>query len=191
MTQFLSQMMKLPMAVVVYSIEMFVKTMQGMRSIADQGIDVMVGGIAQTLGDASNRERDRPGDAMDGVPGHDSKTTDQTLREEERNMPDLDLGGDDLKVVNYSIVFDKPDEEKILQPKEQDLVDYATDGGSYGGLKIAEFFDKHPVMKTTIEEKDRRYVKFIYQVERRLRKGIANYEKRKVELLKEISGKIG
>src|SRR5262245_25858289 len=47
MAQFVSQMLKLPLTALVFTMEMFVKTMQGLRRIADQGIDAMMGVASQ------------------------------------------------------------------------------------------------------------------------------------------------
>jgi len=45
--RFLTQLMKLPMAALAYSVEMFVKTIQGLQKIADQSVDLVVSGTSQ------------------------------------------------------------------------------------------------------------------------------------------------
>ena len=52
-------------------------------------------------------------------------------------MPDWDLSGDDLKYVSYSVLFTREDFEATLQKQQQEIVDYDTSGGSFGGLKVA------------------------------------------------------
>jgi hypothetical protein len=212
MTQFLNQMMKFPLAIFVYSLEMLTKTMQGMRSVTDQGIDTIISEVTQTLGGTGRSEVTLAGHMIDTPASHSTKSILQTPQKEDRSMPDIDLGGDDLKYVSYSIVFTKRDYETNLQPEKQELVDYATDGGSYGGLKIAEFFEQvtqgkiprptswepsyavpeRPVAGQTweIPRDDRKYVKFIYHVDRHLPKGEAEYERDKVKILREIRDRI-
>jgi hypothetical protein len=53
-------------------------------------------------------------------------------------MDDQDLSGDDLKVVRYRILFTKPDLEYTFEEK-QELINYSTNGGSLGGLKVGQF----------------------------------------------------
>ena len=59
-------------------------------------------------------------------------------------MADQDLSGDELKYVSYSILYTKADKEDTLQAEKQEIVTYATDGESFGGLKIAEFAVANP-----------------------------------------------
>jgi hypothetical protein len=207
-------MIKFPLAIFVYSIEMFTKTMQGMRRMADQGVDTVVNGLAQTLSSTLSSESDPAKPTPDPATSYNVKVT-STSQKEERKMADLDLSGDDLKYVRYSIVFTKRDNETTLLPEREELVDYATDGGSYGGLQIAAFFERagrgdepRPAFKEsgyaplepvpgqpdrqrwTIPPEDRKYVKFIYRVDRRLPKGEAEYSRDQVRVLREIRDEI-
>ena len=50
-----------------------------------------------------------------------------------------DLSGEAPKFVTYSIVFTKRDFEATLQHEREEVVDYDTDGGSFGALKVSEF----------------------------------------------------
>jgi hypothetical protein len=98
---------------------------------------------------------------------------------------DEDLGGDDIKLVSYTILFTKRDFEVVLQTERQ-VIDYATDGGSFAGLKVAKFMEHlrrngipwpsawkerpsgeyqevgHPIRD--IPEGERKYVSVIYRV---------------------------
>jgi hypothetical protein len=214
MTQFLNQMMKLPLAIFVYSLEMLTKTMQDMRGMTEQGIDTIISEVTQTLGGTRRSEVTLAGHMIDIPASFSTKAISQTPQKEGRSMPDSDLGGDDLKYVSYSIVFTKRDYETTLQHEQQELVDYATDGGSYGGLKIAEFFERvgrgdprtprperweasygvpaqpTPGQTWEVPEDDRKYVKFVYHVDRHLPKGEAEYERDKVRYLREIRDRI-
>jgi hypothetical protein len=102
---------------------------------------------------------------------------------------DQDLGGEDLKVVRYRIVFTKPGLEVIFK-EEQEIINYATNGGSLGGLKLGQFMgrvargevdrpdtwmesgNEYPPGATgtrgwQIPEEDLRYIEFQYEVIRR------------------------
>src|SRR5215216_2163316 len=176
MMRLLNQMIRLPLTAFVYSLEMFVKTMQGIQRIADRSIDEMVIGVTETLGDSG----------------------DQITQKEDANMSDQDLSGDDLKYVSYSILFTKRDLEATLKEEKQDLVNYSTNGGSYGGLKLAHFMKKvfekkikrpevwrennyPPDAKDdtdwTIPKEDEKYITFVYWVDRRIPKQSKEYDR--------------
>jgi len=93
-------------------------------------------------------------------------------------------------VVRYRIVFTKPGLEVILE-ENQEIIDYATDRGSLGGLKVGHFMNQmargevsrparwkevgndYPPGATgdkgwSIPEEDLQYVGFEYQVIRRV-----------------------
>src|SRR5712664_4608174 len=46
------QMMMLPLTIFVQGMELFIKTIQGMQRVAENGMDVMVGGTTQAPGEA-------------------------------------------------------------------------------------------------------------------------------------------
>jgi hypothetical protein len=109
-----------------------------------------------------------------------------------------DLGGDDLKYVMWSIVFTKPGEERILQPQQEELVNYAADERSYAAVKIAQYLNGtnrgHRTRATArsaqaepeserleeaggqrenglrIRPEDQKFIVFLYRVDRRLAK---------------------
>lgn len=96
--------------------------------------------VGPTLpGDASrdsNVEWTNQPDRLTGEPG---QTGDTFTRRETQQMPVIDLGGDDIKRVTYCITFDKTDfVATLLEGKE--TIDYPTDEGSFGGLKMGRLF---------------------------------------------------
>src|SRR5690349_21314486 len=137
---FLNQMLMLPVAALLYSMEMFAKTVQGIQDMVSHSMNTMAGEITQLFDNAPSGQSDVPSAIPNDTHGGRAQTTSQTVQQEERHMYDQDLGGHDLKYVRYSIVFTKRDYEATLQPERLELVDYATDGASYGGLKLVEFF---------------------------------------------------
>jgi len=126
-------------------------------------------------------------------------------------MSNLDLSGDDLKDVRFSILFTKRDLETPLKGETSDVVNYSTTGGSYGAIKIGEFLedvkkhgaDRPPVWKENkyppgvagdkyfeIPTVDKKYITFQYTVESRMPKGAKEYDKRTVEVLTDIKDSI-
>ena len=122
-------------------------------------------------------------------------------------MGDQDLSGEDLKVVRYRIIFTKRDYEATLERADEEVVDYPTDGGSLGGLKVAHFMGRvkdgkvklpaewkgknYPVKNPprtgwTIPPEDERYITFLYEVIRRVEREEAAYEKDEVKVLRQI-----
>jgi hypothetical protein len=209
---FFNQMLMLPVAALLYSMEMFAKTVQGIQGMVSHSMNTMAGEITQLFDNAPSGQSDVPSAIPNDTHGGSAQTTSQTVQQEERHMYDQDLGGHDLKYVRYSIVFTKRDYEATLQPERLELVDYPTDGASYGGLKLVEFFSHtfpHPVEWTGVDpyppghetqpqlsiedipSEDRKYVTFIYQVDRRLPRTEEDYEKRQARALEAISRKIG
>lgn len=150
----LAYMLKLPVGVCVTCMELMLKGMREFQGIFDEAADNLVaeatrrpaeGPLTEATTEASH--------SWDEVPGWDQ--TQRTLdfehpmriethsREKEKPaMTDQDLGGDDAKNVSYWITFIKPDLVATLQEMETETIDYPTDAGSYGGLKIGEFLQR-------------------------------------------------
>ena len=134
-------------------------------------------------------------------------------------MSDQDLSGNDLKYVRFSILFTKRNLEATLQQDRETLLDYSTDGASFAALKIGEFMGRvaagkvprpliwkendyptasSPEFGWELKDEDLRYITLIYEVERRLPKQDAHYERDQVKALQgiesqlsKISAKIG
>jgi hypothetical protein len=116
-----------------------------------------------------------------------------------------DLSGDNVKNVVYSIVFTKRDLEAPLKTETEELVNYDTDGASFGALKIAEFAGEsfarpdnwaendYPradsgstLSLSDIPQEDRRYVRFSYRVRDRFAKSDDDYDRRQTRALEGI-----
>jgi hypothetical protein len=155
MMQYFSQMLKLPLEAFVFSMEMLVKTMQGIQKIAYKGIDMMTDGALEVIVDGPGSEsavpvgthanpegiRAIPEGAHavpDGGSGGRTEATQLTIQEEERRMPDRNLHDDMLKLVRYKILFVKRDYEHAF-PEKEELVSENTDESGYTAWKIAEF----------------------------------------------------
>ncbi|HXD33084.1 MAG TPA: hypothetical protein VN643_18325 [Pyrinomonadaceae bacterium] len=200
----MGQMMRLPVMALVYSFEIFIRTMKEMQRVADQSFDAVAGDLFQKGNDPPVLSSE----SATGETGTDLNN--QSTREEESVMwDDQDLSGDDLKYVSYSILFTKRDLEATLEEEKQDLVSYSTNGGSYGGLKIAHFMksvsegtvERPPQWKnsgnnyppgatgdyiTEFPTEDERYITFIYSVDRRIPRSEKDYDRDQIRALQGI-----
>jgi hypothetical protein len=169
MMQFFGRFMKLPLEAFVYSMEMFVKTVQGIQHIAFRGIDMMADWDVRAPGDASGSESVVPQvkyaapEATYGVPedagkGYTEATqiTRQETRQEERAMSDRDLHDDMLKLIRYKILFVKRDYEHAF-PEKEELVSENTDAAGYTAWKVAEFIQRLGDRRTEIPDKWKDY----------------------------------
>jgi len=213
MIRFFSQMLKLPFETFVFSMEMLVKTVQGIQKIAYQGIDAMVSEIVQSPGDQPGIESGRTSVVPDGAIADSAETMQQTTQQEERKMPDQDLRDDMLKLVRYKILFIKRDYEEVLLPDKEELVADNTDTASYTAWKIAQFIQRlsrdkdvelprdwkdYPEAEyfetrdnrryfTGIPEDDKKYLRVYYEVLARYARERFKYEEEQIDILKEIS----
>lgn len=190
MIQFIGQMMKLPLTTFVAGAEIVLKTAQEMQKMIDQEMHTTLDSITPTRGLMPESEARDPDRTMDcGADQDGANNNYQTPQQEESKMADQDLSGkDELKYVSYSILFTKRDEEKTLIADKHDIVDYATDGESYGGLRIADFAVEDTDNEwSNIKEEDRKYIKFVYQVDARLPKSDKDYDREKTAALQQIA----
>jgi hypothetical protein len=161
MMRLFGQMLMLPFTVFIYGVEVFVRTVKGMQQAADQGMDVMAGGI--------DSRRDFPTDESHltrqvvekGVPGTGTargewddlriQTTTSTgagivgdaeaNQKETVKMTDRNLSDDQLKLVRYKILFVKRDYETAF-PEREDLVYDNMTAEAFTAWKIAEFIQR-------------------------------------------------
>lgn len=175
MKRFIRQMINLPLTAFVYSMEMFVKTMQGLQRIADHGLNEMMSGVAESLGDAPDQESghetdqtttetteaatrrtDSPAtlntDARTAAARDIVADVDQINLKEERKMPDTNLNDDMLKLIRYKILFVKRDYE-VAFPEVEELVHDNMTSTAYTAWKIAEFIQNLAAGKTSIPSK--------------------------------------
>lgn len=207
MMRILVETLKLPLTAFIYSMEMLVRTMQGLQKIADQGIDVMMSGTVQTYGDQPERESDPKNDETISVAERAVGDSTQTTPKEEIKMSDIDdkdLSGDDLKLVRYKILFIKRDHEYAF-PEQEDLVSADIDEAGFTAWKIAEFIQrldkieipekwskkKYPLGHTgkyihKLNEDDKQYLRVFYQVLDRFPRESADYEAEQIRVLEQI-----
>jgi hypothetical protein len=215
MVWFFGQLMKLPFEAFVYSMEMFVKTLRGVQTIAHKGIDMMADGVAQIMTDASGNESNLIDDRADGLIKGSHKTVDQTLQKEDINMEDRDFRDDMLKLVRYKILFVKREYEHVFYEREELVHDNITES-DYRGWKIAEFIQQLGEKKTVIPtkwktypenqrdkqyregtilialpEEDKKYLRVFVEILDRYPREKFKYEEMQIDVLKEIRDKLG
>ena len=156
------QMMMLPLSIFVYSMDLFVRTIQEVQRAADGGMDMVVSGTAQTRADAApgGGRPSHSGPVDGGVPAPcreqgdsgaganqatasegECRTGVETNQKESRTMSDKDLSDDMLKLVRYKILFVKRDYEHAFQEREELVHDNMT-GDAFAAWKVAEFIQR-------------------------------------------------
>jgi hypothetical protein len=161
------QMMLLPFTVFAYGMELFVRTLQGMQRAADQGMDVMAGGLSPPRADGGAQFDSQagvgggvpppgraPGDRGDHETSQANSDSDhsagdaaESTHKETGKMADKDLNDDQLKLVRYKILFVKRDYE-VAFPEREELVHDNISGEAFTAWKVAEFIqrlDREPI----------------------------------------------
>jgi hypothetical protein len=210
------QMMMLPLTVFVQGMELFIKTIQGMQRVADDGMDVMAGGTTEAAGPAPVRQSDHVSNTTGSETGGVSKDDAATNLKEKINMSDTDLSGKDvLKLVRYKILFIKRDYETAF-PEAEELVSDPIDATGYTAWKIAEFIQRLAEKKTLVPvkwknypknesgkparieggkllgfpEEDKKYLRVYFEVLDRYTREEFKYQERQIEVLEEIRDRI-
>ena len=218
MIRYFNQMLKLPISAFVFSVEMFVKTIQGIQKITYHGIDMMSEVSVDTSRDATPGEDYVTGFASDSDIIGNVGIHQWTNQQEERRMAERDLHDDMLKLVRYKILFVKRDFEYAF-PEQEELVADNMDGAGYTAWKVAEFIqnlgktpipdkwlDKkyprdaskdvpanppksHPTIDR-LDEEDKKYLRVYYEVLDRYPRERFKYEERQIEVLEQIRDKM-
>jgi hypothetical protein len=235
-------MMRLPLALFSLGVEMFASSMREFQRTLTNTMDAPTGFRASTEGPRGETAGKRMGEnTMPNWSRSDQRDyngagwsrSDQ--RDDNGERPpwccepgvagydmqpggEQDLCGTDLKYVEYSILFTKRDLETTLQREDNEVVDYSTNGASFGGLKVGKFLAKwntlnqgkgidrpqlwrdrnYPstladpdyVQLDELPDSDTRYIAFVYRVKNRLCKQTKEYDRLEVEALREIAERI-
>ncbi|MCA1636433.1 MAG: hypothetical protein LC802_22765 [Acidobacteria bacterium] len=217
MMRLFGQVMLLPFTVFAYGMELFVRTLQGAQRVADDGMDVMVGGTTQTPAETWNSQGEIESSlaisSTDGVINDDAETNPK----ETIDMNDTDLSDEKmLKLVRYKILFIKRDHEHAF-PEVEELVSDSTNETGYTAWKIAEFIQRlaqretkvpanwkeYPVNEASptlpyrdgnillgLPEKDKKFLRVYYEVLARYERESFRYEERQIEVLEEIRNRL-
>jgi hypothetical protein len=138
----LAEMLRVPLTIFVSTIEVFTTSMRGIQRTTDQVIDTTVGGMIQ--GPGQNLSRVTPPGDLYETRKHDTLTMGVELKDQQQKEQsemedrDIDLRGDDLKLVEYDIWFTKADLHASLD-NDRDVIAYSTTTGDYKGIRISKF----------------------------------------------------
>jgi hypothetical protein len=144
MMRVFTQLLKLPIEAFVYSVDMLVKTLQGLQRLTEKGID-------SVLAERANAGTE---DASIGNSGDDLKDSAVDLsvgatKKENKNMSDQNgnnLGGKNLKLVRYKILFVKRGFE-VAFPEQEDLIADDLTPEAFTAWKVAQFIQSLPNIK--------------------------------------------
>jgi hypothetical protein len=212
------ELVMLPFTVLVQGMELFIKTIQGMQKVADDGMDVMAGGTTEAPAPAPVRHSDQVGNTTGTETGGVDKDDAATNPKENINMSDKDLSGKDtLKLVRYKILFIKRDYETAFLPEREELVSDSMDATGYTAWKIAEFIQRLAERETRVPgkwdgypenrnppalpyragdillglpEDDKKYLRVYFEVLDRYDREEAKYEQQEIDVLKQIRDRI-
>ncbi len=181
------QMMMLPLTIFVQGMELFIKTIQGMQRVADDGMDVMVGGTTQAPGTAPGDQSDLTSSKTGSVTGGVTKDDAATNLKEKINMSDKDLSNNDkLKLVRYKILFIKRDYEAAF-PEHEELVSDSMDDTGYAAPALP-YRDHNTLLG--LPEDDKKYLRVYFEVLDRYDREEAKYEQQEIDVLKQIRDRI-
>jgi len=154
MTRLFGQMMMLPLVTFVYALESFARALREIQHTGVRTLDAFMGredyfdhAVAPRYTDLSH-SRGEPANRVNGtdcatldVVGQRIQTTVQPTETEECEMTELNLRGDDLKVVRYTISFVRRDVEEVLDFGVA-MINYSTTEGDYTATRREEFIRK-------------------------------------------------
>ncbi|HJP91124.1 MAG TPA: hypothetical protein VJ875_04160 [Pyrinomonadaceae bacterium] len=178
MMHLLGQMLMLPFTVFVYSMEMFVRAIRQVQTVADEGLNLTAGNgvpssddvqcagkeftngadlIAQVTGEkdggpSQHREMDIQAPASTG--DHENRGNSKEITKETKM--DRDLRDDMLKLVRYKVLFVKREYEQAFSEQE-DLVSENMDAAAFTAWKVAEFIQGLKREDTRVPEKWLKY----------------------------------
>ena len=139
------QLLMLPIAALVYGMDMFIKTMQEMQRVTNQGMQVVAGPGTGPASPAMENAAEIQTNFKNTY-----STADGRQNEEEKllsydntngNQLDKNLKDDMLKLVRYKILFVKREYEYAFREQE-DLVYDNIDGNAFTAWKVAEFIQE-------------------------------------------------
>ena len=180
MIKFLGQMLKLPVAAFVASVETIARAMRDFQKTFDQSVEIVTG-VETNLGATSGA-----GSSIGNAKTETQPNNGNCTNSEDEHMPDPDLSGDDLKIVRYKIIYTERDHERLLEGNDA-LVNYSTTACDFGARMVNEYMQAHPIEARTL---DGEYVSALVELLMRLPKREKEYDRRQVRVLEEIRDRI-
>lgn len=189
MLDLLAQVFRLPLAFFALGVGMADWALRGMQRVTDESV-----GQALSRGkngaEAGNDRVELPAGgsaarAPEIVNYTGAREPDADIRREERRaMPDINLSDDMVKLVRYSIVSIKRDEEQILHRDEEIFDDNMSDD-AFATWVISKYGDSQG-----LGSEDRKFLRVSYEVLGRWPKQDREFEKRQIKVLEEIRDRL-
>ena len=145
MAHVVGRLLMLPVAALIYGMDVLIKTMQEMQRVTNQGIRVFAGDENRPDGAPVENSAEAQTKTMNWL-----STAEGTQNEEEKPLSydnnngdglDKNLRDDMLKLVRYKTLFVKREYEHAF-PEQEDLVYDNMDGNSFTAWKVAEFIQE-------------------------------------------------
>jgi hypothetical protein len=209
------QLLMIPVAAFVFSVEMFVKRIQEMQRVTNQGMEVVLAGKNKAAGaDQEIFSRDykqRAEPCGERSPVDEGEYSLRSHLEEKRTV-DKDLRDDMLKLVRYKVLFVRREYE-VAFPEKEDIVSDNMDGAAFTAWKVAEFIQDLAKKETRVpkkwqdknyppaeysddgkllglEEEDKKYLRVYFEVLERYPREKFKYEEQQIRVLEEIRDRI-
>jgi len=174
------RMVRLPLTLFACAAEAAARTARGIERMTGEGAGNDLGRVAPAAPWSSRTKAGSAAGAPVTVnPGVLEPDAD-IGREETRAMPDTNLADDMVKLVRFTIVSIKRDEEKILKRDEEIFDDNMTDD-AFATWVISKYGESRGMSSD-----DRKYLRVSYEVLGRWPKQDRKYEKRQLEVLEGI-----
>lgn len=197
LVQLFGRMLLLPVSALVYSMEAFLRTLEELRALADRGVQVMTDYAVPPARAFTNQ--------ADGAPA-DGETEATTLTRREGESMDTNLSDDMIKLVRFTIVSIKRDDEHVLgEGKGPDDEDYPSlpryriargekivtenmTDDSFSAWVISEYFQKDHC--EPVEAEDKKYLRVYHEVLKRWAKQDRKFEKNQLGYLAGIEDQL-
>jgi hypothetical protein len=191
----ISVWIRLPFAAMVLSMQMVVKTMEGLQRLAEEGINAVFGAVerwpAPTRDAVVQRnitEGTEPAQSDASATGPSNPITSgaptapAATNPKEQHTVNKDLHDDMLKLVRYKILLVKRRYERVLDDGES-LVHDNMDATAFTAWKIAEFIqNKQP----DLDHQDKKYLRVYYEVLDRFPRERFKFEEEQIDVLHDI-----
>jgi|SRR5579872_1063988 hypothetical protein len=207
------QLLMIPVAAFVFSVEMFMKRIQEMQRVTNQGMEIVLAGKNVAPGQEDSGRENPPRAEQNSERLADDEVEFRTKsRFEEKRKVDKDLRDDMLKLVRYKVLFVRREYE-VAFPEREDIVSDNMDGSAFTAWKVAEFIQDLAKKETRVpkkwadksypsseyiedgkllglDEEDKKYLRVYFEVLERYPREKFKYEEQQIRVLEEIRDRI-
>jgi hypothetical protein len=204
LVELFGRMLLLPVSALVYSMEAFLRTLEELRSLADRGVQAMAACASPAPSGGRDGEEAFTNPAA-GAPAHlEPRAT--TLDRRDAGIMDTNLSDDMVKLVRFTIVSIKRDDEHVLGegkgPDDEDypsppryriargekIVTESMTDDSFSAWVISEYFEKDHC--EPVDAEDKKYLRVYHEVLKRWVKQDRKFEKNQLGYLAGIEDQL-